>query len=98
MQDERSVCRDQEGVALERDLRSLRVVEQTNGLRLSDVALQQLQDLFASAPGPSTVVFEVFAQDGSAAVVQSQKKIRVSPEFLAAVQRVCGDDSIQRVS
>jgi hypothetical protein len=54
--------------------------------------------LFASAPGPSTVVFEVFAQDGSAAVVQSQKKIRVSPEFLAAVQRVCGEDSVQRLS
>ena len=65
---------------------------------LSDVALQQLQELFASAPGPSTVVFEVFAQDGSDAVVQSQKKIRVSPEFLAAVQRVCGEDSVQRLS
>jgi hypothetical protein len=31
-------------------------------------------------------------------VVQSQKKIRVSPEFLAAVQRVCGEDSVQRLN
>jgi DNA polymerase III subunit alpha len=66
--------------------------------RLNESALKQLEDLFASAAGPSTVVFEVAAQDGSTAVVQSQRKIRVSPDFIAAVQRICGDECIQRVS
>jgi DNA polymerase-3 subunit alpha len=66
--------------------------------RLNETALKQLEDLFASATGPSTVVFEVAAQDGSTAVLQSQRKIRVSPDFIAAVQRICGEEGIQRVS
>jgi DNA polymerase-3 subunit alpha len=66
--------------------------------RLNEASLKQLEDLFASATGPSTVVFEVAAQDGTTAVVQSQRKIRVSPDFIAAVQRICGDEGIQRVT
>jgi DNA polymerase-3 subunit alpha len=66
--------------------------------RLNETALKQLEDLFASATGPSTVVFELAAQDGSTAVVQSQRKIRVSPDFIAAVQRICGEEAFQRVS
>jgi DNA polymerase III subunit alpha len=66
--------------------------------RLNEAALKQLEDLFASAVGPSTVVFEVAAQDGTTAVLQSQRKIRVSPDFIAAVQRICGEEGIQRVN
>jgi DNA polymerase-3 subunit alpha len=66
--------------------------------RLNEASLKQLEELFASATGPSTVVFEVAAQDGTTAVVQSQRKIRVSPDFIAAVQRICGDEGIQRVT
>ena len=66
--------------------------------RLNEAALAQLEDLFAKAAGPSTVVFEVKAHDGTTAVVQSQRKIRVTPDFIAALDRICGDEGIQRIS
>jgi DNA polymerase III subunit alpha len=66
--------------------------------RLNEEALKQLEDLFAKAAGPSTVVFEVKAHDGTTAVVQSQSKIRVTPDFIAALERICGDEDIQRIS
>jgi len=65
---------------------------------LNEGALEQLEDLFAKAAGPSTVVFEVKAHDGTTAVVQSQRKIRVTPDFIAALERICGDEGIQRIS
>ena len=66
--------------------------------RLNEQALKQLEELFAKAAGPSTVVFEVKAHDGTTAVVQSQSKIRVTPDFIAALERICGDEGIQRIS
>ncbi|MGB9447555.1 MAG: hypothetical protein WBR26_21335, partial [Candidatus Acidiferrum sp.] len=65
---------------------------------LNEDALAQLEELFAKAAGPSTVVFEVKANDGTTAVVQSQRKIRVTPDFIAALDRICGDEGIQRIS
>jgi hypothetical protein len=65
---------------------------------LSEDALAQLEELFARAAGPSTVIFEVKANDGSTAVVQSQRKIRVTPDFIAALDRICSDEGIQRIS
>jgi len=65
---------------------------------LNDHALAQLEELFSKAAGPSTVVFEVKATDGTTAVVQSQRKIRVTPDFIAALDRICGDEGIQRIS
>ena len=66
--------------------------------RLNEDALKQLEELFAKAVGPSTVIFEVKALDGTTAVVQSQSKIRVTPDFIAALDRICGDEGIQRIS
>ncbi|HXY00014.1 MAG TPA: hypothetical protein VEI54_03775, partial [Candidatus Limnocylindrales bacterium] len=66
--------------------------------RVHEDSLQLLEELFAKAAGPSTVVFEVRAQDGTTAVVQSQRKIRVTPDFIAALERICGDEGIQRIS
>ncbi len=65
---------------------------------LNEAALAQLEDLFAKAAGPSTVIFEVKATDGTTAVLQSQRKIRVTPDFIAALNTICGDEGIQRVS
>ena len=90
------------------EARKLESVGETNGppefrlkldlQRLSEDALAQLEELFAKAAGPSTVVFEVKSQDGTTAVVQSQRKIRVTPDFIAALDRICGDEAIQRIS
>jgi DNA polymerase III subunit alpha len=66
--------------------------------RVQEDALQQLENLFSKAAGPSTVIFELEAKDGTTAVVQSQRKIRVTPDFIAALERICGDEGIQRIS
>jgi DNA polymerase-3 subunit alpha len=66
--------------------------------RVHEDSLRLLEELFAKAAGPSTVVFEVQAQDGTTAVVQSQRKIRVTPDFITALERICGAEGIQRIS
>jgi DNA polymerase III subunit alpha len=67
--------------------------------RVQENALQQLEDLFSKAGGgASPVIFELEAQDGTTAVVQSQRKIRVTPDFISALERICGDEGIQRIS
>jgi len=66
--------------------------------RVKEDALEQLEELFSKAAGPSTVIFEVEGKDGTTAVVQSQRKIRVTPDFIAALERICGDEGIQRIS
>ena len=66
--------------------------------RVNEDSLQQLEELFSKAAGPSTVIFEVEAKDGTTAIVQSQRKIRVTPDFIAALERICGDEGIQRIS
>jgi DNA polymerase III subunit alpha len=66
--------------------------------RVHEDALQQLENLFSKAAGPSTVIFELEAKDGTTAVVQSQRKIRVTPDFIADLERICGDEGIQRIS
>jgi DNA polymerase-3 subunit alpha len=90
------------------EARPLQMVAETTGpaeyrvkldlQRLNEAALAQLEELFAKAAGPSTVVFEVKANDGTTAVVQSQRKIRVTPDFIAALDLICGDEGIRRVS
>jgi DNA polymerase-3 subunit alpha len=66
--------------------------------RVNEGALQLLEDLFAQAAGPSPVIFELEAKDGTTAVVQSQRKIRVTSDLIAALERICGDEGIQRIS
>jgi DNA polymerase-3 subunit alpha len=66
--------------------------------RVNEDSLQLLEELFAKASGPSTVVFELEGKDGTTAVVQSQRKIRVTSDLIAALERICGDEGIQRIS
>jgi DNA polymerase III subunit alpha len=66
--------------------------------RVNEDSLQLLEDLFAKAAGPSTVIFELEAKDGTTAVVQSQRKIRVTSDLIAALEQICRDEAIQRIS
>jgi DNA polymerase-3 subunit alpha len=66
--------------------------------RLNEESLLQLEELFAKAAGPSTVVFELMAHDGTTAIVPSQRKIRVTPDFVSALEQICGDEGIPRIS
>src|SRR5579885_3191404 len=63
-----------------------------------DETLDQLENLFASAPGPTRVVFELLSPEGSVASLQSQKRVRVKPELEEAVRRICGQPANQRVA
>ena len=65
---------------------------------LNDETLNQLENLFASTPGPTAIVFELVSPDGSVASLKSQKRIRVKPELEEAVRRICGQQAIQRVA
>jgi len=65
---------------------------------VGDETLNQLENLFASAPGPTTVVFELVSPDGSVASLQSQQHVRVKPELEEAVRRICGGRADQRVA
>jgi DNA polymerase-3 subunit alpha len=65
---------------------------------LNDETLNQLENLFASTPGPTAIVFELVSPDGSMASLQSQKRIRVKPEIEEAVRRICGQQATQRVA
>ena len=66
--------------------------------RLEEGTLEQLDHLFSSAPGPSTVVFELLSPDGKVALLQSQRKIRIKQELIDAVRQICGQQAIQMVA
>ena len=66
--------------------------------RVNEDSLQLLEELFAKASGPSPVIYELESKDGTTAVVQSQRKIRVTSDLIAALERICGDEGIQRIS
>jgi len=64
---------------------------------LTEDTLAQLESIFASAPGSTAVVFELRSPDGTMALLQSQKKIRVSPELAESVRLISSELEIQRV-
>jgi DNA polymerase-3 subunit alpha len=65
---------------------------------LTEEALARLEALFAQAPGPSVVIFELRSPDGTVAMLQSQRRIRIHPELVAAVRLICGQQAIQMVA
>ena len=68
-------------------------------LRLVNEELMgKLEELFERAPGNSTVVFELCSPDGTRADLQTQQRVKVTPELEEAVRRICGDGGIQRVA
>jgi DNA polymerase III alpha subunit len=65
---------------------------------LSEDAVARLEALFANTPGPSVVIFELRSPDGTVAMLQSQQRVRVQPELVAAVRQICGQQAIQMVA
>jgi DNA polymerase-3 subunit alpha len=65
---------------------------------VSEVILDQLEDLFASAPGPCPVVFELCNADGSVAVLQAQQRVKATPELAEAVRQICGEQAVAVVA
>ena len=60
---------------------------------LCEDTLDRLEELFASSPGMSQVVFELESPDGSVALVRSQQRVKVTPELSEAVAVIRGDQA-----
>src|SRR6266700_2174291 len=65
---------------------------------LSEDLLDRLEDLFAGSPGTCPVVFELYAPDGSVAVVQAQQRVKTACELVEAVQQLCGEGAVRTVA
>src|SRR6266568_2166803 len=65
---------------------------------LSEDLLDRLEDLFAGSPGTCPVVFELYAPDGSVAVVQAQQRVKTACELVEAVQLLCGEGAVRTVA
>jgi DNA polymerase-3 subunit alpha len=61
---------------------------------LAEETLGRLEGLFAEAPGGTPVTFELCAADGSRALLQSQSRVRLTPQLVEAVQQLCGEQSV----
>jgi DNA polymerase-3 subunit alpha len=70
-----------------------RVRLRTDALNAS--ALDQLETLFGNNPGSCAVIFELHSPDGSVAQIQSQQRVRSTPQLLEAVRQICGDRTIE---
>jgi DNA polymerase-3 subunit alpha len=64
---------------------------------LSDDALDRLEGLFAAAPGPCQVVFELCSPDGSMAVLQAEQRVKSTPDLVEAVREICGNPAVRMV-
>jgi DNA polymerase-3 subunit alpha len=58
---------------------------------MNENTFDRLEKLFAAAPGNSPVVFELESPDGSVAIVQSQQRVKASPELAEAARRIRGE-------
>ncbi|HWY43900.1 MAG TPA: DNA polymerase III subunit alpha [Candidatus Sulfotelmatobacter sp.] len=60
---------------------------------LTEDTLDELEKLFAGAPGMSQVIFELVSPDGTVATVASQQRVRITPELIEAVRGVKGEQA-----
>jgi DNA polymerase-3 subunit alpha len=57
--------------------------------------LDRLETLFGDFPGNYAVVFELRSADGSVAMLQSQQRVRSTPELVDAVRQLCGERAVE---
>jgi len=60
---------------------------------LSEKTLDELEKLFKGTPGMSQVVFELVSPDGTIATMASQQRVKVTPELVAAVRTLKGEQA-----
>ena len=66
--------------------------------QVTDTQMERLEELFSKSPGPTPVVFELHSPDSTMAKLQSQQRVRVSPELTDSVRRICGQGPDQMVA
>jgi DNA polymerase-3 subunit alpha len=65
---------------------------------VSETVMLRLEELFEKSPGSSTVIFELVSPDGSVAMIHSLQRVRVQPELVEAVRKICGQQAISMVA
>ncbi len=59
---------------------------------------QELQQLFQKKPGPTSVRLRLEAPRDFSVLMDVEAKVRPDREFRAAVESICGAESIERVA
>ena len=85
-------ARKLEGLAERAAVSEFRVRLTTESLAAD--TLDRLEELLANAPGGSPVIFELRSADGSLALLQSQSRVRATPELIEAVRQLCGQQAV----
>jgi DNA polymerase-3 subunit alpha len=62
---------------------------------LTEDTLDRLEDVLSGSSGNCQVFFELCAPDGSVALLQAQQRVKVTPELVGAVRRLCGEQAIE---
>jgi DNA polymerase-3 subunit alpha len=85
-----------------RKLEELPVTGTANELRvriemrsLAEEALDRLEDIFAASPGQTPVAFELCSPDGAVALLKAQQCVRVTPELVESVRKICGEGAVE---
>jgi DNA polymerase-3 subunit alpha len=65
---------------------------------LADDMVDRLQDIFVTFPGRNPVVFDITRPDGTTAEVATERRVKVSAEFLNAIRDACGSQAIDMVA
>jgi DNA polymerase III subunit alpha len=89
-------CRKLEELAVKARAPEVRI--QLEAALLDEHTLDRLEDVLSAAPGPSPVIFEVRAADGSVAVLEAHRRVKYNPELLAALGPICGADAVRTVN
>jgi len=66
--------------------------------KIGENALDELEKLFSSNPGPCLVTLELHTTDGLLMQMQTQQRVRAGEDLLRAVKQVCGEDEVELVN
>jgi DNA polymerase-3 subunit alpha len=62
---------------------------------MDEYTLDELKKVFASAAGPSPIVFDLEYSDGSVATLRSNQRVRLDDKLIDDVRKWCGPDAVQ---
>jgi DNA polymerase-3 subunit alpha len=62
---------------------------------MDEYTLDELKKVFASAPGPCPIAFDLLLEDGSVATLRSNQRVRLNDKLVEDVRKWCGPDAVQ---
>jgi DNA polymerase-3 subunit alpha len=61
---------------------------------MDDEKLERLESLLEECSGPTPVVFELCAPDGTVALLEIRRSVRVTPDLADSVREICGQNAV----